>query len=197
MTLATVAICLLAAGAAAAEDERVAKFAKAYRTQLGRETDNAKSQMANARDKKGRAEAKKRLNDLQKGTAEFWPTMAANEVGQIGLVAGDAKVLSIVDERNMLVMVTTTVMVPHIRGTQMKGEPIRMRPKQSSHTLWIRGIETGDYADGSAVELPDLMEVTGTEKYANVGGAQPRVFVIERFDVKRLEPYLKSGKPKK
>lgn len=109
-------------------------------------------------------------------------------VGEIGhLNAESFEVLNILGEEKMLIVPVRTATSFSYSGFRMsqsfydkRGEP-----------LMCCGWKTNGIASGTEMKpVAGWIEVTGTERYASVGGMKT-VFVIRPFDVKAVRPHLK------
>jgi hypothetical protein len=50
-----------------------------------------------------------------------------------------------------------------------------------STTVWFRGFDTSNYADGTIIKPKDYYKVTGTRQYDNTDGGTSTLFVLEPY----------------
>lgn len=94
------------------------------------------------------------------------------EQGRIGYVT-DARILELVDQSTALVS-------------------IQDDPPQPRHRAYIRGVDLTGRTVNEVIDLPTMMEVTGTDIHAATDGGDRTVMVLEPFDI---EPYRASTPP--
>jgi hypothetical protein len=46
-------------------------------------------------------------------------------------------------------------------------------------TIWLKGVSTTNYADGSVMKLNTVCTITGTKSYTTALGSQKTLFVVE------------------
>lgn len=134
-------------------------------------------------------QAKKEIKSLKEGALPSNPLnhfeLAVGQVGKLsglkGLVPGlaeEVEVINVLGPEKMLVV--PICLVEARTGWDKKaGEP-----------LMIYGWPTKGVVDGQKLDLPGLVEVTGTEQYTTVAGGAKTVFKISWFDADALKPYL-------
>jgi hypothetical protein len=137
---------------------------------------------------------RKERDALKKDASDFVPEIPYDrlmfKVGEIGRLSGGRahphatiKVAQIIDAENMLVDVTW--IYDDLSGV-----------KKYSRRLWLRGFPTDKLANDIVTTIDEAVEVKGNQAYETVAGAAETVFVIEPFDMRQAEPYLKSARPK-
>jgi len=135
---------------------------------------------------------------LSDSSAFVWPPLTHPlSVGQIGRPPGRiGHIQQIIGEKEMLVRLLFSgkpgKLVPFSLGGIGPARLVRVG-QEPDHWVLVRcrGIDTRGRVDGTGIEFTSPMKVTGTDRFATVGGGSRTVFVIEPadfggYDVPRL-----------
>jgi hypothetical protein len=66
------------------------------------------------------------------------------------------------------------------------------RVEPSEIVLMVKGVSTAGATDGKGFPLPQVFEVSGTEKYKTAIGGSNTVFVVKPLDTEKVETYIRS-----
>lgn len=129
------------------------------------------------------------LEQLKRNDPPYVPILLASVMkpGEFGrFPEQDARfyfeVEQVLGEKEMLV-VPVTEFRRRDRRTGLETGPFIRDPGES---FWLRGVETGELADGRRVALNGTYRVTGNRTFRTVAGANRTVVVVEPFSI---EPY--------
>lgn len=122
------------------------------------------------------AEAAKRKRDLSavkealRGHSDLPALSPANfEFNQMGSVEWPARIVQVIDERNMLVSIT-------------RRTPRRRNDLPERMTIWVADISTDHFVDDTSVTLKGGFVVAGKKQYQTVSGGGKTVFVLRQID---------------
>jgi hypothetical protein len=102
------------------------------------------------------------------------------DVGRYGLVKFVAA-QQIIDENNAIVSIileNTNLIQGKYHSIQRNGRIVQSVPTIKK-TVWLKGVSTLNYVDGSHIMLNTTCAITGTKSYTNSLGAKTTVFVME------------------
>lgn len=110
------------------------------------------------------------------------------QVGEIGRFPGlTCQVEQVLSDQEVLVRCSFPVTVAAIRDFKRYRETI-VRPVQ----LVLRGQPAERFSVGAQIEMLAVFEITGRDTYRTEKGGSKTLLVVEEFDLKQVQPYLKG-----
>lgn len=150
--------------------------------------------------KKEVAEVRKRIKELEKGSSLFIPNIEMPiKAGAIGRLNDErAKVIQVIDDKNMIVRILFTVQGVKLVGAQGGvGGAAVPDFKTYEKLFWAKGFDTAGLADDSLFSLDGVLEVSGTKMYETVGGGTETLFILEPFNIEAARKAYEESRAKK
>jgi hypothetical protein len=135
------------------------------------------------------ADLEEQLRVLRSNTRPVVPQLSfPPQAGAIGrLPRLSCHVDQVVTDDEMLVRCYFPVVVTTVRRFQAHHETV-MQPVR----FLIRGLPTKSFDVGSDVEMLQVFEIGGKERYRTVEGGSKDVLVLTEFDMKAIEPFFRK-----
>ncbi len=110
------------------------------------------------------------------------------QAGSIGrLPRLSCHVDQVVSDDELWVRCFFPVVVTTVRRFRARNEPV-VQPVR----FLIRGLPTQNIDEGSDVEMLQVFEIVGKERYRTVDGGSNDILVLTEFDMKSIEPYFRK-----
>jgi hypothetical protein len=165
--------------------KRRAERRTAMQTQVAKKAVQAKRTIQAEANRKADA-AEKQARDLLEKTEKPSPPITVRRphkkattgitrlaVGEYGLVKR-VSVTQIIDDNNAIVSIRL-----YRKERILTAAQARAIEKSLTKTIWLKGVSTVNYADGSGIQLNTTCEITGTKSYTTAFGSQKTLFVME------------------